>query len=131
VRTTSKRSVSSGGQGGDNDDDMATIASHNGPGLKSNLVTFFLLIFVRIHTNKFIQLLYKSCSKNSYTALFLYQFIHFLYELYSTNSYNEPQARAARVKPEHTSCPDQAAPGCPDPRPVRVRSWGGWVKNLD
>ena len=49
-----------------------------------------------------------------------------------------------RAKPEHTSCPDQAAPGCPDfrvhpaaptlgytrlPRPVRVRSWGGWVRN--
>jgi hypothetical protein len=45
---------------------------------------------------------------------------------------------------EHTSCPDQAAPGCPDvrvhpaaptsgytrlPQPVRVRSWGGWVRN--
>jgi hypothetical protein len=65
----------------------------------------------------------------------------------------ECAARAARAKPEHTSCPDQAAPGCPDvrvhpaaptfrvhpaaptlgytrlPRPVRVRSWGGWVRN--
>jgi len=56
----------------------------------------------------------------------------------------ERAARAARAKPEHTSCPDQAAPGCPDvrvhpaaptlgytrlPRPVRVRSWGGWVRN--
>jgi hypothetical protein len=76
---------------------------------------------------------------------------NFLYELYSTNSYNKRAARAARgeaqaarAKPEHTSCPDQAAPGCPDirvhpaaptlgytrlPRPVRVRSWGGWVRN--
>ena len=34
----------------------------------------------------------------------------------STNSYNEPRARAARAKPEHTSCPNQAAPGCPDVR---------------
>jgi hypothetical protein len=24
--------------------------------------------------------------------------------------------QAARAKPEHTSCPDQAAPGCPDVR---------------
>jgi hypothetical protein len=28
----------------------------------------------------------------------------------------ERAARAARAKPEHTSCPDQAAPGCPDVR---------------
>ena len=34
------------------------------------------LIFVRIHTNEFIQLLYKSCSTNSYTVWFLYQFVH-------------------------------------------------------
>jgi len=27
---------------------------------------------------------------------------------------NKPRARTARAKPEHTSCPDQAAPGCPD-----------------
>ena len=99
-----------------------TIASHFGPGLKSQpgcrMQIFFSLIFVRIHTNEFIQLLYKSCSTNSYTVWFLYQFIHFLYELYSTNSYNEPRARAARAKPEHTSCPDQAAPGCSDIRVV-------------
>jgi hypothetical protein len=51
----------------------------------------------------------------------------------------EGEARAAKAKPEHTSCPDQAAPGYPDvrvhpaaptlgytrlPRPVRVGSWG-------
>ena len=56
----------------------------------------------------------------------------------------EGEARAARAKPKHTSCPDQAAPSCPDvrvhpaaptlgytrlPRPVRVCSWGGWVRN--
>ena len=69
---------------------------------------------------------------------FLYQFIQFLYELYSTNSYKVQAASAQReprgqspswervvlvssaqreprgVKPKHTSCPDQAAPGCPD-----------------
>ena len=28
----------------------------------------------------------------------------------------ERAAQAARAKPEHTSCPDQAAPGCPDVR---------------
>jgi hypothetical protein len=69
------------------------IASHIGPGLKSQPgFNFFSLIFVRIqiHTNEFIQLLYKLCSMNSYTMWFLYQFIHFVYELYITNSYNEP-----------------------------------------
>ncbi len=38
---------------------------------------FFSLICVRIHTNEFIQLLYKLYSTNSYTVWFLYQFIHF------------------------------------------------------
>jgi hypothetical protein len=28
----------------------------------------------------------------------------------------EGEARATRAKPEHTSCPDQATPGCPDVR---------------
>ena len=50
-------------------------------------IHFFLLIFVLIHKNEFIQLLYKLYSTNSYTVWFLYQFIHFLYELYCTNSY--------------------------------------------
>jgi hypothetical protein len=94
----------------------------------------------------------------------------YIYKLYGTNSFNsyilytncivpirttsrERAARAARAKPEHTSCPDQATPGCPDvrvhpaaptlgytrlprplgytwlPQPVRLRSWGGWVRN--
>ncbi len=57
--------------------DTATIASHIGPGLKSQPGFFFSLIFVRIHTNEFIQLLYKLCSTNSYTVWFLYQFIQF------------------------------------------------------
>ncbi len=39
---------------------------------------FFSLIFVRIHTNEFIQLLYELYSTNSYTVWFLYQFIHFI-----------------------------------------------------
>jgi len=38
---------------------------------------FFSLLFVRIHTNEFIQLLYKLYSTNSYMVWFLYQFIHF------------------------------------------------------
>jgi hypothetical protein len=68
--------------------ETATIASHIGPGLKSQPgCNLFLLICVRIHTNEFIQLLYKLYSMNSYTVWFLYQFIHFLYKLYSTNSY--------------------------------------------
>jgi len=59
-----------------------------GPGLKSQPGSdFFSLIFVQIHTNEFIQLLYKLYSTNLYTVWFLYQFIQFLYELYSTNSY--------------------------------------------
>jgi hypothetical protein len=103
--------------------ETATIASHIGPGLKSQHgCNFFSLIFVQIHTNKFIQLVYKLYSTNSYTVWFLYQFIHFLYELYSMNSY-KPRARSAAAskqrkprgaKPKHTSCPDQAASGCPD-----------------
>jgi len=74
-------------------------------------------ILVRIHTNLFIQLIYKLYSTNSYTVWFLYQFIQLLYklythsytvwflyqfrqclyELYSTNSYNLP-AQAAMNK---------------------------------
>jgi hypothetical protein len=111
-----------------------------------------IIVRIRIRcgfcTNSY-NVLYELYSTNSYKVWFLYQFIQFLYELYSTNSYNEPRAGAARAKPEH----DQAAPSCPDvrvhpaaptfrvhpaaptlgytrlPRPVRVRSWGGWVRN--
>jgi hypothetical protein len=46
---------------------------------------FFSLLFVRIHTNEFIQLLYKLFSTNSYTVWFLYQFIH--HTNYSTATY--------------------------------------------
>jgi len=63
-------------------------------------IKFFSLIFVLIHTNEFIKLLYKLCSTNSYTVWFLYQFIQFVYELYSTYSYKvwcrECAGRAAR-----------------------------------
>ena len=48
---------------------------------------FFSLICVRIHTNEFIQLLYKLYSTNSYTVGFFVPIHTFLYELYSTNSY--------------------------------------------
>ena len=62
---------------------------------------FFSLIFVQIHTNKFIQLLYKLYGANLYTVWFLCQFIQFLYELYSTNSYKvvSPAAPTVRVHP--------------------------------
>ena len=39
------------------------------------------VVFVQIHTNKFLQLLYKLYSTNSYTVWFLYEFIQFLYQL--------------------------------------------------
>jgi hypothetical protein len=71
--------------------------------------TIFLLILVGIHTNEFIQLLYKLYSTNSYTVWFLYQFIQFLYELYSTNSYKvwffyfvSKSAQAASKWHDHT-----------------------------
>ncbi len=87
--------------------ETTTIASHISPGLKSQTGFFFFsLIFVRIHTNEFIQLLYKLFSTNSYTVWFLYQFVHFLYKLYST--IHTTSRERARAKPEHTSCPDQA-----------------------
>ena len=94
-----------------------SIASHIDPGLKSQPGFFFPLIFVRIHTNEFIQLLYKLCSTNSYTMWFLYQFVHFytncIVRIHTTS--RERAARAVRAaKPEHTSCPNQAAPGCLD-----------------
>ena len=79
-----------------------------------------------IHTNSYNSyIFYTNCIPNSYNS-------YILYKLYSTNSYNlsifytcivrirttscEGEAQAARAKPEHTSCPDQAAPGCPDVR---------------
>jgi hypothetical protein len=49
----------------------------SGVEIPTRMQIFFSLIFVRIHTNEFIQLLYKSCNTNSYTVWFLYQFIHF------------------------------------------------------
>ncbi len=70
---------------------------------------------------------------NSY--IFLYEFIYFSQCKIKAASAREPRAcsvssqrklqarsasckravRAARAKPELTSCPNQAAPGCPDP----------------
>ncbi len=38
--------------------------------------------------------------------------IHILFAV--QNKSREHVARAARAKPKHTSCPDQAAPGCPN-----------------
>jgi hypothetical protein len=145
----------------------------SGVEIPTRIQIFFSLIFVYkltstniYNTNCIVQIhtiFYMNCIvRIRIRCGFCTNSYNFLYELYSTNSYNEPQgqspsregeARAARAKPEHTSCPDQAAPSCPDvrvhpaaptfrvhpaaptlgytrlPRPVRVRSWGGWVRN--
>jgi hypothetical protein len=45
--------------------------------IPTRMQIFFSLIFVRIHTNEFIQMIYKLYRTNSYTVWFLYQFIHF------------------------------------------------------
>ncbi len=126
--------------------------------------SFFLLIFVYklTSTNSYILwrlyqfvhfyviFVYKLTSTNYYILWRLYQFVHFyvinvwIRTFFIQIRTYEFIEQAARAKPEHTSCPDQAAPGCPDvrvhpaaptlgytrlPRPVRVRSWGGWVRN--
>ena len=130
--------------------------------IPTRMQIFFSLIFVRIHTNEFIQLLYELYSTNSYKMWFLYQFTYncytncivrirtrcgfctnsyiFLFELYSTNSYNEPRGRSPSTPPAPTR-PHPAAPTLGYtrlprpleytrlPPPVRVRSWGGWVRN--
>ena len=55
----------------------------------------------------------------------MYEFVYFLQCKIKAASMRDPRARAAsacckraaraaRAKPELTSCPDQAAPGCPD-----------------
>ena len=98
--------------------------------IPTRMQIFFLLIFV-----------YKLISTNSYMLLRLYQFVHFLcdfytnsyilYKLYSTNSYNKPRGRSPSTPPAPTR-PHPAAPTLGYtrlPRPVRVRSWGGWVRN--
>jgi len=103
-------------------------------------IKFFSLIFVLIHTNEFIKLLYKLCSTNSYTVWFLYQFIQFVYELYSTYSYKvwcrECAGRAARGEARAHLLPRPGRTRLPQPlgytwlpRPVRVCSWGCWVRN--
>jgi len=114
----------------------------------------FSLIFVRIHINEFIQLIYKLYSTNSYMVWFLYQFIQLFYELYSTNSYKmlffflslrKPRgqspsrkraAQAARGEAWAHLLPRPGRTRLPRPLgytrlpwPVRVRSWGGWVRN--
>ena len=77
----------------------ATIASRIGPGLKSQPGFFF---FTNFCTNSYIRI-HIICTFFIQIVWYKFiQFIHFLYKLYCTNSYNEL------------------------PRPVRVRSWGGW-----
>ena len=75
---------------------------------------FFSLIFVRIHTNEFIQLLYKLCNTNSYTVRCLYQFIHFLCD-FCTNSYIFIQIARARPEPRGRSPSTPPAPTRPHP----------------
>ena len=96
------------------------------------------VVFVRINTNKFIQLLVvfvqiRIKSYNFYTNCIVR--IHTKCDFFlslckqaasaqrklrgrSPSCERAAQAtsaaQAARAKPEHTSCPDQAAPGCPN-----------------
>jgi hypothetical protein len=124
-----------------------TIKSHFGPGLKSQ--PGCNSFFANFCTNS-----YKNCYTNCILRIrtrcgFCTNSYIFVYELYSTNSYNELRARSAPrwrspSREGETSCPDQVAPAAPTfrvhpaaltlgytrlPRPVRVRSWGGWVRN--
>jgi len=90
-----------------------------------------------------MQLLYKLYNTNSFTVWFLYQFIHFLYELYSTNSckgwFFDFSASHEGRSPSTPPAPTRPHPAAPTirlslgytrlPQPVRVRSWGGWIRN--
>ncbi len=45
----------------------------------------------------------------------MYEFIYFLQcKIKAASARCKRAARAARAKPELTSCPNEAAPGCPD-----------------
>jgi hypothetical protein len=100
------------------------------------------VVFVQIHTNEFIQLLYKLYSTNLYTVWFSYEFIQFLYELYYDSykvwffTFYSKSAQAARGKARAHLLPRPGRTRLPRPlgytrlpRPVRVRSWGSWVRN--
>jgi len=102
---------------------------------------FFSLIFVRIHTNEFIQLLYKLYSTNLYTVRFLYQFIQFfirtIVRIHHTRLYHRlprplgytrlprPLALGYTRLPRHLGYAWLPRPlGYTRlPRPVRERSW--------
>ena len=79
--------------------------------IPTRMQIFFLLIFV-----------YKLTSTNSYNYTTCIVQIHTIRTFFIQIVYNEfiqqreGEARAARAKPEHTSCPNQATPGCPDVR---------------
>ena len=88
---------------------------------------FFSLIFVRIHTHEFIQLLYKLYSTNSYTVWFLYQFIQFFYKLYSTNSYKVVSLTALTVR-VHPAAPTRSDLSVPRRHaPNHMTSGTEWV----
>jgi hypothetical protein len=69
-------------------------------------------VYEFIRMNEFIcHWVYEFIWMNEFTGHRVYEFILLMYEFISGC---ERAARAARAKPELTSCPDQAAPGCPD-----------------
>jgi hypothetical protein len=99
--------------------------------IPTRMQIYFLLIFV-----------YKLTSTNSYMLLRLYQCVHFLCD-FCTNSYifytncivrihttsREGEARAHLLpRPGRTRLPRPLG-YAQLPRPVRVHSWGGWVRN--
>jgi len=91
--------------------------------IPTRMQIFFSLIFVY---NCFA-----NCIVRIRSLVFVPIHTFFLYELYSTNSYNEPRGRSPSTPPAPTR-PHPAAPTLGYtrlPRPVRVRSWGGWVRN--
>ena len=79
---------------------------------------FFSQSFVQIHTNKFIQLLYKLYSTNSYTVWFLYQFIHFytncIVQIHTSRE-RAAQPRASSASREGRSPSTPPAPTRPHP----------------
>jgi hypothetical protein len=82
---------------------------------------FFSLIFVRIHTKIVIQIVYYEFVHGVvFVPIHTFFYTNCIVRIHTTSreraARREGKAQAARAKPEHTSCPDQAAPGCPDVR---------------
>ena len=70
-------------------------------------ILFAVIMYEFIH---FLQYEFILCM-NSYTFCSYHVWIHIFFAVQNKSC---EHARAARAKPELTSCPDQAAPGCPD-----------------